>query len=130
MDDLMARTMVENLSIGIDPITGRVLPKYDSCANEVVQEALRTVLDNCSLESYGTILEQQRAEREETKKERKAQRAERYPNGGKPWTKAEDKLLREMYVDARKNIYQIANLLERTPSAVSTRLKKLGLRIR
>lgn len=130
MDDLMARTMVENLSIGIDPITGRVLPKYDSCANEVVQEALRTVLDNCSLESYGTILEKQRAEREEKKKERKAQRAERYPNGGKPWTKAEDKLLREMYVDARKNIYQIANLLERTPGAVSTRLKKLGLRIR
>lgn len=126
MDDLMARTMVENLSIGIDPITGRVLPKYDSCANEVVQEALRTVLDNCSLESYGTILEKQRAEREEKKKERKAQRAERYPNGGKPWTKAEDKLLREMYVDARKNIYQIANLLERTPSAVSTRLKNWG----
>ena len=63
-----------------------------------------------------------------SEKERKAQRAERYPNGGKPWTKAEDKLLREMYVDARKNIYQIANLLERTPSAVSTRLKKLGLR--
>ena len=71
----------ENLSIGIDPITGRVLPKYDSCANEVVQEALRTVLDNCSLESYGTILEKQRAEREEKKKERKAQRAERYTNG-------------------------------------------------
>lgn len=130
MDDLMARTMVENLSIGIDPITGHALPRHDSCANEVVQEALRMVLDNCTLESYGTILEKQRAEREEKKKERKAQRAERYPNGGKPWTKAEDKLLREMYIDARKNIYQIANLLERTPSAVSTRLKKLGLRIR
>ena len=76
----------------------------------------------------GQLFKKQRAEREEKKKERKAQRAERYPNGGKPWTKAEDKLLREMYVDARKNVYQIANLLERTPSAVSTRLKKLGLR--
>lgn len=30
MDDLMARTMVENLSIGINPITGRLLRQDDS----------------------------------------------------------------------------------------------------
>ena len=79
MDDLMARTMVENLSIGIDPITGRVLPKYDSCANEVVQEALRTVLDNCSLESYGTILEKQRAERADHQKTAKKGQTDKTP---------------------------------------------------
>ena len=43
-DDLMARTKVENLSIGINPLTGRVLPPSDCCANEVVQEALKAVL--------------------------------------------------------------------------------------
>ena len=37
MDDLMARTMVENLSVGIDPITGNHLRQDDSCANELVQ---------------------------------------------------------------------------------------------
>ena len=45
-DDLMARTMVENLSIGINPLTGRALPPSDCCANEVVQEALKTVLEH------------------------------------------------------------------------------------
>lgn len=83
MDDLMARTMVENLSIGIDPLTGRALSPRDCCANELVQEALKMVLDNCSLESYGTILERRREERKREKQERKERRAERYPNSGK-----------------------------------------------
>ena len=43
-NDLMARTMVENLSIGINPLTGRALSPSDCCANEVVQEALKAVL--------------------------------------------------------------------------------------
>lgn len=66
-DDLMARTMVENLSIGINPLTGRALPPSDCCANEVVQEALKAVLDHCSLESYASILEQQRKEKRRKK---------------------------------------------------------------
>lgn len=59
MDDLMARTMVENLSIGIDPITGKVLPEADACSNEIVQEAIKTVLEFCSIDSYATTLERQ-----------------------------------------------------------------------
>lgn len=98
MDDLMARTMVENLSIGIDPLTGRALSPRDCCANELVQEALKMVLDNCSLESYGTILERRREEREKAKQERKERRAERYPNAGMAWTKEEDRYLHDMYV--------------------------------
>lgn len=49
MDDLMARTMVENLSIGINPITGEALSHWDCCSDELVQEALRTVLEHCTL---------------------------------------------------------------------------------
>ena len=64
-DDLMARTMVENLSIGINPLTGRALSPSDCCANEVVQEALKAVLEHCSLESYASILERQRKENAE-----------------------------------------------------------------
>lgn len=127
MDDLMARTMVENLSIGIDPLTGRALSPRDCCANELVQEALKMVLDNCSLESYGTILERQREEREKEKQERKERMAERYPNAGKAWTKEEDRYLHDMYVYSRKNKYQIANILQRSPNSIASRLKKLKI---
>ena len=60
MDDLMARTMVENLSLGIHPITGKRLSYSDSCSNEVVQEAIKTVLENCTIDSYATILKRER----------------------------------------------------------------------
>ena len=40
MDPFLARTMVENLSKGINPVTGRALPQNDICANEDVQDAL------------------------------------------------------------------------------------------
>lgn len=85
------------------------------------------VLDNCSLESYGTILERQREEREKAKQERKERRAERYPNAGKAWTKEEDRYLHDMYVYSRKNKYQIANILQRSPNSIASRLKKLKI---
>ena len=87
-DDLMARTMVENLSIGINPLTGRALPLSDCCANEVVQEALKAVLEHCSLESYASILERQRKEKEAAQKEKKERRKTQYPNTGKAWSRA------------------------------------------
>ena len=66
MDELMARTMVENESIGIDPFTGKLLRQGDSCANELVREAIQTVLDHCTIDSYATILERQRKEKRRT----------------------------------------------------------------
>ena len=115
-DDLMARTMVENLSIGINPLTGRALPPSDCCANEVVQEALKAVLEHCSLESYASILERQRKEKEAAHKEKKERRKTQYTNTGKAWSREE----------SENNIWQIANILKRTPGSVSTHLKKLG----
>jgi len=127
MDDLMARTMVENLSIGIDPVTGKTLSKNDSCANEVVQEAIRTVLDHCAIDSYATILERQRKEKKENAEKRKEEQKTRYPNQGKPWTERETGMLsvlcREGYA-----IPHIANVLKRTPSAIAHQLKKLGIK--
>ena len=43
MDPFLARTMVESLSKGINPLTGRTLPQSDICANEEVQDALLEV---------------------------------------------------------------------------------------
>ena len=90
MDDLMARTMVENLSIGINPITGEALSHWDCCSDELVQEALRTVLEHCTLESYASMLKKQREEREAEKKAARevsaAKRKSMYQNAGlKPY---------------------------------------------
>lgn len=127
-DDLMARTMVENLSVGINPITGRTLPASDSCANEVVQEALKTVLKHCSLESYASLLERQRKEKKAVAKERKERNAIQYPNGGAAWTKEDEALLRNLYLSGGNSVCQIARILKRTPGAVASRLKKYGYR--
>ena len=51
MDPFLARTMVENLSKGIHPLTGLPLSKNDSCTNETVQDALLEVLEHCTIES-------------------------------------------------------------------------------
>lgn len=124
MDDLMARTMVENLCIGIDPLSGRALSPKDCCANELVQEALKTVLEHCSIDSYATILERQRREKKERQEAQKLQRAERYPSQGKSWTLAEDKKLR-ILCNSGYPIPHIANILKRSPGAVRARTKKL-----
>ena len=69
MDDLMARTIVENLSLGVNPISGQALDDNDVCANETVQEALRIVLEHCSLESYTTKAHERSPEKRKEKKE-------------------------------------------------------------
>ena len=51
MDPFLARTMVESLSKGINPLSGRVLPLNDSCSNEKIQDALIEILDHCTIES-------------------------------------------------------------------------------
>lgn len=128
MDDLMARTMVENLSIGIDPVTGCVLSTGDSCANEVVQEALKTVLEHCALESYATILERQRKEKkgkqEKARQKRAAARADQSSRQGVPWTRDEEQKMKVLY-DNGYSASQIAALLRRSPSAVRIRLNDM-----
>ena len=125
-DDLMARTMAENLSMGIDPLTGRALAPSDCCANEVVQEALKTVLEHCSLESYASVLERQKKEKDAARKERRARRISQYPNNGKAWTKEEEELLYTLYFRRRNSIWQISDILKRTPGSISAHLKKFG----
>ena len=123
IDDLMARTMVENLSIGINPITGEALSSRDCCSNPIVQEAIKVVLETCTIESYASILEKQRKEKIEMKEEKARIREQKYPRNGIPWTK-EEELDLECMLRKGYPIPRIANTLKRTPSAIASHIKK------
>ena len=131
MEDLLARTIVENLSVGINPLTGEAVHDTDCCANELVQEAIRTVLEHCSLESYATLLEKQREEKKRQRAEKREERRKlcekRYTNSGRPWSENDDELLVKLYVYQKRNIWQIANIMKRTPGAIASRLRKRGI---
>ena len=53
---MLARTIIETLAKGINPLTGWILSENDSCAQEEIQEALKIVLEHCSIESTAEYL--------------------------------------------------------------------------
>lgn len=124
MDPFLARTMVESLCKGIDPITGLPLPSRDSCANEDIQEALIEVLAHCSIESTEQYLFRIKEEKREKIENRRAQNRKRYPRGGEVWSSDEEARMMSLHKSGY-NIYQIANILKRTPVAISNRINKL-----
>ena len=123
----MARTMVENLSNGINPLTGCTLPQSDVCSNEEIQDALLEVLAHCSIESTEQYLLRLKEEKKAARDKRRARNARRFPRVGEAWTAEEEKELLYMHRNGC-NVYQIANILERTPGAISSRLKKMQCR--
>lgn len=127
MDPFLARTIVESLSKGVNPLTGCILPQNDICSNEEVQDALLEVLEHCVIESNEQYLVRLKEEKAEKHAENVRRNAERYPRGGDTWTKLEEQKLLSLHRQG-KNIYQIANILKRTPKAISERLKKLQCR--
>lgn len=124
MDPFLARTIVESLSKGINPITGRALPQSDICANEEVQDALLEVLEHCAIESAEQYLVRIKEEKQEKAAARRERNIRQYPRGGEPWSKEEETYMLSMHRSGC-NIYQIANILKRTPGAISDRMKKL-----
>ena len=124
MDPFLARTMVESLSKGINPVTGRALSRNDACVNEDVQDALLEVLAHCSIESTEQYLIRIKEERQEKAAAKRERNMRQYPRGGEPWTKEEESHLLSMHRSGC-NIYQIANILKRTPNAISERMKTL-----
>ena len=79
MDPFLARTMVESLSKGINPLSGRALPLKDSCSNEEIQEALLEVLAHCSIESNEQYLVRLKEEKAATRRLKRNEYAKRYP---------------------------------------------------
>lgn len=124
LDPFLARSMVETLSRGINPVTGQVLSYHDSCSNEEIQEALLEVLDHCTIESVEQYILRGKGDEQAARDERAAANAQRYPRGGQPWSSQEEQKLLSM-LRRGKNIYQIANVLKRTPRAVSERMRNL-----
>jgi len=124
MDPFLARTMVESLSKGINPVTGRPVPYGDSCYDEEIQDALLEVLMHCTIESNEQYLIRVREEKKEKAKQKREETLERFPRSGETWEAEEDKELLQLY---RKvyNIYQISHILKRTPKAISSRLAKM-----
>ena len=123
MDDLISRTMVENLSVGINPLTGERVSPGDSCYSEEVQEALRIVLEHCSLESFGTMREREFEEKKAAKEEREQFLTEHCPSRGKPWTHIEEEQMIELYRQGYSTA-EIAVILKRSPSAIASHIKK------
>lgn len=76
MDDMLARTIIETLAKGINPLTGWILSENDSCAQEEIQEALKIVLEHCSIESTAEYL----------KSLPRNKKAERYSRAGTAWS--------------------------------------------
>ena len=130
MDDLMARTMVENLALGINPLTGKVLSKRDVCSNEMVQDVLQTVLKHCTLESYASQQHRERMERKEKERLVQSQRASKSVSNAKeglPWTYMDDRQL-ETLVAKRYTIEKIVKKVHRSPEAIQSRMIMLNLK--
>jgi len=127
MTPIEARKMVEKLSFGLDPFIGRKLPLEDVCSESEMQEALRIVLDFCTIESNDQIRECKKAEKIAEHELRVQERYIRYPNTGKPWTNDEVTSLLTLYHKGYTSSH-IANILKRSPCAIVQQLKKQHLR--
>ena len=132
MDVFQARTIVETLCKGIDPLTGLDIKLGDLCANKTIREALKIVLDNCAIEStddfYKQLIEESRKRKELEKKRKEAIRnwrkeAALYDNRGKPWTRAEEEKL--LLLSKSYSVKQIAVMMGRSPGGIESRLALL-----
>ena len=106
MDIERAKELLTLLSDGVNPMTGEVLPKDDSCNQVEIVRALNTVL---------RFLEGQPKAAEKKSPE----------NAGKPWTDEDEEVLGRMF-DAGYTGKEICNHFKRSPGAIAARLVKLG----
>lgn len=86
------------------------------------------MLEYYSLESYVTLLERERRAKKEATKTRAEDRARRYFRQGEHWSADEDWKLSALYNNGY-SVSHIANILKRSPQAVSSRIKKLNNRL-
>ena len=104
MDIKYAKEILRNLADGINPITGEILPKEDSCNQVEIVRALHAVLEEM----------EKTAEEEMTQPE----------NAGAPWSFEMDQELSKMADDGctRK---QMCTYFKRSKGAIEARLKRL-----
>ena len=106
MDVVRAKEILETLADGVNPMTGEILPEWDSCNQAEVVRALHTILK--SLESI----------------QEKAKKA--LPeNAGKPWSPEDEEILCRMY-ETGCSTKEICSHFRRTKGAIAARLVHLG----
>ena len=98
-----AKKIVRALADGIDPITGEILPENSVYNSPDVIRALFTLLEEVDKKTVSL------------------------QNAGKPWSEAEDKILRKEFYDNLR-ISEIAKKHGRTYSAIESRLEHIGLK--
>lgn len=106
MDIIRAKEILETLADGVNPVTGEVLPEWDSCNQVEIVRALHMVLK--SLESVQGKPQRPQAE-----------------NAGKPWAKEDEEILCQMF-ETGCTSKEICNHFGRTKGAIAARLVRLG----
>lgn len=125
MDPFLARTMVETLSKGLDPLRGGTLSQSDICNNSEMQEALETVLQFCSIESVEDFLKRQKDEKKAEQKARTKANKLANSRAGEPWSSQE--LSRAIDLNRTYNIWHIAKVLGRSAGGVQSKLEHEGI---
>ncbi len=108
MDAQYAKQILKALADGVNPMTGEVLAKNDSCNEPDVIRTLHWVLN---------VLEK-------TDNRKAAPRAGR-ENAGLPWTEEEEHMLCIMF-DRGDSKKEICDYFKRSERGISARLVKLG----
>lgn len=109
MDIEHAKTLIEALADGVNPITGELLPSTDSCNQIEITRALHSILHYLN-----------------TSNEPQKRKAPQPENAGKSWNEEEDaQLLNEYHADMRFS--DIARVHGRTRNAIVARLERLGI---
>ena len=101
---MLARTIIETLAKGINPLTGWILSENDSCAQEEIQEALKIVLEHCSIESTAEYLKS-------------------LPRTA--WSQKEERELLRLHQQGN-SVKRISLILKRSTGAIESKLRKLG----
>ena len=110
MDAFYAKQILQSLADGVNPATGEVLSREDSCNEPEVIRALHWVLQ----------------ELEKAEKPAKATPRSGRENAGTPWTEEDEKMLCIMFDrgDAKKDM---CNYFKRSERGIAARLVKLGI---
>lgn len=109
MDALYAKQILQSLADGVNPATGEVLSREDSCNEPAVIRALHWVLQ----------------ELEKTEKPANASPRPGRENAGTPWTEEDEKMLCIMF-DRGDPKREICKYFKRSERGISARLVKLG----
>lgn len=109
MDALYAKQILQSLADGVNPATGEVLAREDSCNEPEVIRALHWVLQ----------------ELEKAEKPAKPAPRPGRENAGKSWTEEDEKMLCIMF-DRGDSKKDICNYFKRSERGISARLVKLG----